>query len=874
MPLAPGTTIGPYTIVGPLGAGGMGEVYRARDARLQRDVAVKVLPASFAADAERLRRFEQEARATGQLNHPNIVAVYDTGTHAGAPYVVEELLEGETLRARLAGGPMPARKAIDVARQIALGLAAAHQKGIVHRDLKPENLFVTSDGRVKILDFGLAKLTRPGGAGDLPPEAITSAPTAAGTDAGVVLGTVGYMSPEQVRGLPADHRSDIFSFGCILYEMLSGRRAFSASSSVETMNAILKEDPPEIGRTSGDLPPGLERIVQHCLEKSPDERFQSARDLGFQLEALSAMSAGSIAGGSLAGAGRGMGSAAAPRGLPGARVLLWPALAAAAALAAAGYWAGRSSQPPPTEATYTQMTFRSGTITAARYAPDGETVVYSAAWDGRPTAIFTTRSGSPESRAVDLPPSDVLSISRAGELAILLDPHFTVGWMRQGTLARASPAGGAPREVMRDVEDADWAPDGDSLAVVRTVVGRYRLEYPTGKVLFETDTWLRCPRFSPDGKLIAFIHHPGMGDDRGQVGVVDLAGTSRFLTEPFASARGLAWTPDGRAIWFSAGRVGNVRAVLEVDLQGRQRMVDGAPTGMTLTDVSSAGRTLILRDSARRGIAGTSPGDPTERDLSWLDWSRPAALSRDGRQVLFEEQGQGGGPSYTVYLRPTDGGPAVRLGRGSALDLSPDGRWAVTASVEDATTLTFLPTGPGEPRTVRFPALQIINAQYHPDGRRLLLLATESGHSQRFYLVDPDASTPPRPITPEGSDIVAVPSPDGRRVALGVLGGAVQICPLDGGDPVPLSGSHPGDRVSLWSADGKTIHVIQKEALAARVDAIDVASGRRTPFRTLAPADLGGIISVDFVQLSENSNAYIYSYRRVLSALYQVDGLR
>ncbi|HKQ97875.1 MAG TPA: serine/threonine-protein kinase, partial [Candidatus Polarisedimenticolia bacterium] len=296
MPLAPGTTLGPYTIVGPLGAGGMGEVYRARDARLQRDVAIKVLPPALVADPERLRRFEQEARAAGQLNHPNIVVVYDTGTHAGTPYVVEELLEGDTLRGRLAGGAIPARKAIDYARQIALGLAAAHQRGIVHRDLKPENLFVTPDGRVKILDFGLAKLVRPEMSGGIPAEALTSAPTAAGTDAGVVLGTVGYMSPEQVRGQPADHRTDIFSFGSILYEMLSGRRAWSAPSSVETMNAILKEDPPDLGRSVADLPPGLERIVQHCLEKSPDERFQSARDLGFQLEALSAIPASSGSG--------------------------------------------------------------------------------------------------------------------------------------------------------------------------------------------------------------------------------------------------------------------------------------------------------------------------------------------------------------------------------------------------------------------------------------------------------------------------------------------------------------------------------------------------------------------------------------------------
>jgi TolB-like protein/Tfp pilus assembly protein PilF len=285
MTLAAGSKLGPYEILGQIGAGGMGEVYRAKDPRLGRDVAIKVLPASFSQDADRLRRFEQEARAAGVLNHPNITAVYDIGTHDGAPYVVQELLEGETLRAVLAGATLPPRKAIDYALQIAHGLAAAHEKGIVHRDLKPENLFVTKDGRIKILDFGLAKLIH-----TEEESPITALPTeTAGTEPGVVLGTLSYMSPEQVRGQPTDTRSDIFSFGAILYELLSGRRAFRGASAADTMSAILKEDPPDLSVTNQDLPPGLERTVRHCLEKSPEQRFQSARDLAFDLESLSDM---------------------------------------------------------------------------------------------------------------------------------------------------------------------------------------------------------------------------------------------------------------------------------------------------------------------------------------------------------------------------------------------------------------------------------------------------------------------------------------------------------------------------------------------------------------------------------------------------------
>src|SRR5215471_7678066 len=286
-----GAKLGPYEILAPIGAGGMGEVYRAKDPRLGREVAIKVLPPSFAQDADRLKRFEQEARAAGILNHPNITAVHDIGSHDGAPYIVTELLEGETLRARLSTGAVPARKAIDYAIQIAKGLAAAHEKGIVHRDLKPENLFLTRDGRVKILDFGLAKLK---------PETVeagqTDLQTVSGTQPGVVLGTMGYMSPEQVRGKPADARSDIFSLGTILYEMIAGRKAFRGDSAADTITAILSKEPPELSHTNKDVHPGLDRIVRHCLEKNPEERFESARDVAFDLEALSTVSSPTLTG--------------------------------------------------------------------------------------------------------------------------------------------------------------------------------------------------------------------------------------------------------------------------------------------------------------------------------------------------------------------------------------------------------------------------------------------------------------------------------------------------------------------------------------------------------------------------------------------------
>src|SRR3954470_5938255 len=284
MPLTSGTKIGPYEIQAPLGAGGMGEVYRAQDTRLDRAVAVKVLPSSFAFDPDRLRRFEQEARSVAALNHPNILSVHDMGTHEGTPYMVCELLEGETLRERLRDAVLSSRKAVEYGIQIAHGLAAAHEKGIIHRDLKPENIFVTKDGRVKLLDFGLAKPTAVAtAAGNSPTMTV-------GSEAGSVLGTVGYMSPEQVRGKAADQRSDLFSFGVVLYEMIAGKRAFTGDSSVEVMNAILKSDPPELSSSDRNVPTALDRIVRRCLEKNPEERFQSARDVAFALDAVSGSS--------------------------------------------------------------------------------------------------------------------------------------------------------------------------------------------------------------------------------------------------------------------------------------------------------------------------------------------------------------------------------------------------------------------------------------------------------------------------------------------------------------------------------------------------------------------------------------------------------
>jgi eukaryotic-like serine/threonine-protein kinase len=468
MALTSGMNLGPYEIQSLLGAGGMGEVYRAHDSRLNRTVAIKVLPATFSADRDRLQRFAQEARAAAALNHPNILSIFDIGEEQGAPYVVSELLEGETLRERLRNGPLPIRRVVDYSLQVARGLAAAHDKGIVHRDLKPENLFLTSDNRVKILDFGLAKLTgreMNDGSGDAPTVQVA-------TDAGVVMGTAGYMSPEQVRGRSADHRSDLFSFGAILYEMISGKRAFHGETSADTMSAILKEETPELSETARNVPPGLERIVRHCLEKHPAQRFQSAGDLAFDLEALTDVSAATKSGAQAAVQQASVGTwrrqLAAAAGL----------IAVAAAMLGLGWWLGRGKGATPL-AEYKQITFRTGFIGNARYTPDGS-IVYSASWDGGDFQLYLARTDDTVSRELGLKRAELLAISKSGELAVRLNTVFLSGYARIGTLARVPLGGGTPREVLENVQDADWSADGDSMAVVRFVPenSHWRLEYP------------------------------------------------------------------------------------------------------------------------------------------------------------------------------------------------------------------------------------------------------------------------------------------------------------------------------------------------------------------------------------------------------------
>ena len=850
MSLAPGTKLGPYEIKAPLGAGGMGEVYRAHDARLNRDVAIKILPGEYAADPERVHRFEQEARATATFSHPNIVVVYDVGARTGGLYVVTELLEGETLRQRLSGGALPTRKATDYASQVASGLAAAHEKGIIHRDLKPDNIFITRDGRVKILDFGLAKLAPP-----VTPDDRTLATEGVKTEAGLVLGTLGYMSPEQVRGGAVDHRSDLFSFGAILYEMLSGQRAFRGNTSADTISAILKEDPPELSATGREVSPALDRTVRHCLEKNPEERFQSARDLAFDLQNLTG-STSQVAAAAAAKPGK-----HAPIPIVIASTLI---LAAIGAAFAAGWFLKPVSSP-----TFKQLTFQRGTVTAARFAPDGQNVVYSAAWSGNlHPDVFSTRIDGILSRPLGVSDADLLAISPQGELALLQGWRRSYGWERQGMLSRMPLSGGAPREMLDGVESADWSRDGAQLAVVRSQP-RYQIEFPIGHVLWTAASgWVSDLRMSPDQQHLAFFEHVFLGDNRGNVCILDLNGHKTVLSTGWNALRGLAWSASGKEVWFTGSNTGGIMSLYGVNLSGTQRRILTVPGSLDLLDVSENGRVLLAQHELRRVAMGLMPGSSRERDLAWLDWSIGRGLTPDGRWFLFDEQAEGGGKDYSIYVRKTDGSPAVRIADNDATAISDDGKWIIATTNAEGGSLVLLPTGAGEPRPINIGNLHDPVGFFLPDGHRILLVDADF----RSYVEALDGDTP-HVITPPGVITYGIFTADGKYTPGRDAQKKWALYPIDGGQPIPLPKWPEGDEPISHTTDNHSFFTRNGD-LPVSIYRFDYLTGSRQFVRQLRPDDMTGLDSLSEVLITPDGKYYVYGGKRMVSTLFVVSGLK
>jgi len=865
MVLAPGARIGSFEVLTQLGVGGMGEVYRARDTRLDRIVALKVLSDTCPLTAERIGRLKREAQAISRVSHAHICQLYDIGEQDGTTFLVMEYVQGETLADRLERGALPLRDVLRFGVQIADALAEAHQAGVVHRDLKPSNIMLTRDG-VKLLDFGLAKLRA--GSTDLAPIGGTaSVPLSA---EGLVVGTVSYMAPEQLEGKAVDAPADLFSLGVVLYEMTSGVRPFQGDSTASLIAAILTHEPAPLRTRQPLAPPSFDRAVRRCLAKDPGARWQTARDLAAELQWIFDTLHETLE--------------PAPTHTQARRsfTVLGGSAAVLAILAGVAMPALRSSRAALP--TFRQVTFRRGTITSARFAPDGQTIVYSASWEGQPYDLFMTRQGSTESRPLGIPDARLFGISASGEMAFVRGRQTV--FRSVGTLARVPLAGGVPRDLLENVTAADWSPDETQMAVVRAVDnGRLQVEYPVGTKVYASATPLGSIRVSPAGDRVAFIE--GQAESGCNIVVGERTGTKAVLSTGWTPALGLAWSRDGREIWFTGSRGDVAPGLRAVSLSGQERLLAPAPDALQLQDIFQDGRVLAVRHHGREGFACRAADETVDRDLSWYDGSSIEALSADGHSALFGETRGAGGRSSGIYLRRTDGSPAVRLGDGYPEDLSPDGRWilarpSVAAARERGWVL--VPVGAGTPRTLPLGKLTALyEADFLPDGKRVVFGGREPGRGARIYVQDLNGGEP-RPISPEGWRTDALPTPDGRFVE-GAAGATHILFPVDGGDPRALPFLTASDSPVQWSPDGRFLYVVRGhqwsdtpatiyQTMEAVIERVDATTGARRLWKSVRAADPVGLEAINNFFITPDGRAYCYGYVRSLSDLFIIEGVK
>jgi Tol biopolymer transport system component len=834
----------------------MGEVWRAVDTTLDREVAIKVLPAAFAADPERMARFEREAKVLASLNHPNIAAIYGFPESGGLRFLAMELVRGEDLSQILARGPLPVRDAIDAAKQIASALEAAHDSGVIHRDLKPANVKRTPEGQIKVLDFGLAKALETAVANSGRSATVTSA----GSVAGMILGTASYMSPEQARGLAVDRRTDLWAFGCVLYEMLAGVKVFDGPTVTDVLAAVVTGEP-DWEKLPAGTPASVRRLLRRCLEKDVKKRLRDAGDASLLLDDNPDDAK----------------TAPVPRVPPARKPLLAAIVLAAIVLAGAlGWWVAQSgtSGAASREVSFHRLTFARGMARAARFAPDGRTIVYSAAWDGPPIKLYLARTDSHETTPITMPPGELLSVSKSGEMAVALGLAYS-GWMGDGTLARTSLLGGSPREILEHVRAADWSPDGSELAIVHRVSGYDQLEYPAGKVLYKNAGYICDVRISPDGEHIAFADHPVWADNRGDLAVVDRSGRKTTLGSDFAAIIGVAWSPRGDEIWFTGERGDSDGfALYATDLAGKIRIVHSSISPFELFDIAPDGRVLVGRHTNERQVTAVLAGFTEARSVIVSGESSLARyVAPDGRAALISSHLS---KEYENYLVRTDRPGATRLSAGDGMAISPDGTSAVVLSA-DAKTLSVSPLGMGTTRVIPNP-----DGVSHegipvwlPDGRHVVDTGRRGSDASRGYVFDV-ASGAAKPFGPPGLhwDFYNGPplSPDGKEIVLQDADGKPARWPVDGGEPVAIPGLVAGDEPLAWTDDGAALFV-GGGTVPIVITRLDLATGKRTPWKTIAPSDVAGLRYAT-ITITPNGKYWALATAKVLTDLCVAEGLR